>query len=107
MIEAEAVSAVAAHGQSVALRRKDRKRGRSPSSASCDSVRDAPAKGCSVPWNMLNTMNQIAAPLPKLPSTGAKVGPRTGSEVQSQRLGTEDAEPNNWQDDEIDAGHRG
>jgi hypothetical protein len=77
MIEAEAVSAVAAHGQSVALRRKDRKRGRSPSSASCDSVRDAPAKGCSVPWNMLNTMNQIAAPLPKLPSTGAKVGPRT------------------------------
>jgi hypothetical protein len=72
-----AVSSVAAHGQSVRLSRRERKRGSSPSSASCDMVREAPAKGCIVPWNMLSMMNQIAAALPKLPSNGAKVGPST------------------------------
>ena len=40
-------------------------------------VRAAPASGCIVPWNMLSMMNQIAAALPKLPSSGAKVGPST------------------------------
>jgi hypothetical protein len=40
-----AVSAVAAQGQSVAFRRSDKKRGKSPSSASWDMVRAAPAKG--------------------------------------------------------------
>ena len=74
---AAAVKRVAAHGQSVALMRSDRKRGSSPSSASCDIVRAAPASGCSVPWNMLSMMNQMAAALPKLPSSGAKVGPST------------------------------
>ena len=77
MIAEPAVSVVAAHGQSVAFMRRDKKRGRSPSSASCDSVRAAPARGCSVPWNMLNMTNQMAAALPKLPSSGAKVGPST------------------------------
>ena len=77
MLAEPAVSEVAVHGQSVALMRHDRKRGRSPSSLSCDSVRAAPASGCSVPWNMLNMMNQMAAALPKLPKSGAKVGPST------------------------------
>jgi len=44
-----AVNDVAAHGQSVAFIRSERKRGSSPSSASCDMVRAAPASGCSVP----------------------------------------------------------
>ena len=43
-----AVRSVAAHGQSV-LERHARKRGNSPSSLNCDSVRAAPAKDCIVP----------------------------------------------------------
>jgi hypothetical protein len=68
---------VAAQGQFVALRRKAKKRGSSPSSLSWESVRAAPAKGCSVPWNIFNMMNQMAAALAKLPRSGAKVGPST------------------------------
>jgi hypothetical protein len=50
-------------------------RGNSPSSDSCDSVREAPASGCIVPMNMLATMNQTAADLAIPASSGAKVGP--------------------------------
>jgi hypothetical protein len=78
MIAMPAVSSVAAHGQSV-LERQARKRGSRPSSLNCDSVRAAPAKGCIVPWNMFMMMNQIAAALPKLPSSGANVGPSTSA----------------------------
>ena len=102
-----AVSEVAAHGQSVAAMRHARKRGSSPSSLSCDSVRAAPASGCSVPWNMLNIMNQMAAALPKLPSSGAKVGPSTSARSLPELLGAEHAEPDDRQDDEIDARHGG
>jgi len=69
-----AVSRVATQGQSVRERRA-RRRGRRPSSESCESVREAPARGCRVPWSMLVTMNQIAAERPRPPSRGAKVGP--------------------------------
>ena len=56
-------------------------------------MRAAPASGCIVPWNMLSMMNQIAAALPKLPSSGAKVGPEHGGQILAQRLGAEHAEP--------------
>ena len=71
-----AVSSVATQGTSV-RERSASMRGSRPSSASCIRVRDAPASGCSVPWNMLNIMNQIAAALAVLPNSGAKVGPRS------------------------------
>ncbi len=71
-----AVSSVATHGASVRERRAST-RGSSPSSDSCDSARAAPASGCSVPENMLSTMNQIAAALAALPNSGANVGPST------------------------------
>ena len=71
-----AVRQVATQGASVRDLRS-RIRGSRPSSASCDIVRAAPASGCSVPWNMLNIMNQMAAALAKLPKTGANVGPST------------------------------
>ena len=74
MIDIPAVSSVATQGASVRVRRA-RLRGSSPSSESCESVRDAPASGCSVPWNMFSTMNQIAAARAKPPSNGANVGP--------------------------------
>ena len=102
-----AVSEVAAHGQSVAAMRHDRKRGSSPSSLSCDSVRAAPASGCSVPWNMLNMMNQMAAALPKLPKSGAKVGPSTMARSCPSGSGPSTPEPDHRQNDEIDAGHGG
>ena len=73
-IAISAVSQVATHGTS-RFERSASTRGSSPSSESCESVRDAPASGCSVPWNMLKTMNQIAAALAPLPSKGPKVGP--------------------------------
>src|SRR5438270_237061 len=69
-----AVSMLATQGASVRARR-DSTFGSSPSSESWDSVRAAPVNGVSVPWNMLRTMNQIAAALAALPSTGANVGP--------------------------------
>ena len=78
MTAAVAVSSVAAHGQSV-VERHARKRGNKPSSLNCDSVRAAPANGCIVPWNMFSMMNQIAAALPKLPRSGANVGPSTSA----------------------------
>jgi hypothetical protein len=65
-----AVSRVAAQGQSFADR-SPRNRGSTPSSLSCDSVREAPASGWSVPWNMLNIMKPIATALPALPNSGA------------------------------------
>ena len=75
-IAGRAVSSVATQGTSARERRASR-RGSSPSSASCISVREAPANGCSVPWNMFSIMNPIAAARAALPNTGAKVGPRT------------------------------
>jgi hypothetical protein len=69
-----AVSTVATHGTSYRERRASI-RGSRPSSDSCDSVREAPASGCSVPWNMLSTMNQIAAAFAAPPRSGANVGP--------------------------------
>ena len=75
-MENPAVSSVAIHGASV-RDRQPRNSGTSPSSASCESVRAAPASGCKVPWNMLNIMNQMAADLARFPSTGANVGPST------------------------------
>ena len=52
-----------AKGASVRERRSNM-RGSSPSTASCEIVRAAPASGCNVPWNMLSMMNQTAAALP-------------------------------------------
>ena len=69
-----AVSRVGIHGTSRRLRLAH-ERGSSPSSDSWESVRDAPASGCSVPMNMLAIRNQIAAALAAPASSGAKVGP--------------------------------
>src|SRR3954447_25510593 len=66
-------------------------RGSSPSSASCEIVRAAPASGCNVPWNMLSIMNQIAAALAKLPNTGANVGPSTS--IKSLPIGSGPSTP--------------
>ena len=73
-IDIPAVRRVATQGASVRVRRA-KLRGSRPSSDSCESVRAAPASGCSVPWNMLSTMNQIAAARAKPPNSGANVGP--------------------------------
>ena len=70
-----AVPTVATQGTSWRLRRA-RTAGSSPSSASWDSVRVAPASGARVPWNMLSIMNQIAVARAPWPKSGAKVGPR-------------------------------
>ena len=81
-----AVIDVAIHGASLRSR-QPKKRGSNPSSASCDRVRAAPASGCSVPWNMLNIMNQIAAALAKEPNTGAKVGPSSSARSRPSACG--------------------
>jgi hypothetical protein len=54
-------------------------------------VREAPASGCSVPWNMLRTMNQIAAAFAEPPSSGAKVGP--SARMSSPSMGWEPRAP--------------
>ncbi len=81
-----AVATVATHGASLRSR-QPKIRGSNPSSASCDNVRAAPARGCSVPWNMLNIMNQIAAALAKEPSSGAKVGPSSSARSRPSAAG--------------------
>ena len=80
-----AVSSDATQGASVRDRRA-RIRGSSPSSDSCDSVRAAPVSGVSVPWNMLKTMNQMAAALAALPNSGANVGPSTWASTDASPL---------------------
>jgi hypothetical protein len=69
-----AVSRVVTQGASLRLR-SAQLRGSKPSSESCESVRESPASGCSVPMNMLATMNHTAAALAPPASSGAKVGP--------------------------------
>jgi hypothetical protein len=69
-----AVSSVAIHGVSWRLRFAH-ERGSRPSSESWDSVREAPASGCSVPMNMFAIRNQMAAALAPPASSGANVGP--------------------------------
>src|SRR5437762_5825825 len=80
-----AVSTEATQGASVRDRRA-RIRGSSPSSDSCDSVRAAPVSGVSVPWNMLKTMNQMAAAWAALPNSGATVGPSTSASTDASPL---------------------
>jgi hypothetical protein len=52
-------------------------------------------------------MNQMAAALPKLPRSGAKVGAKHRGEVVSERLRTKHAEPNHRESDEIHSRHGG
>ena len=73
-----AVQSVATHGASLRKRRA-KTAGNKPSSASCARVRAAPASGCTVPWNILSIMNQMAAALAPAPNRGAKVGPSTSA----------------------------
>ena len=81
MIDAAAVTTMATTGASVLMLRNPMVLGRRPSSDSCESVREAPERGWMVPENMLNVMNQIAAPLARLPKIGAKVGPRSDARL--------------------------
>ena len=81
------------------------RRGSSPSSASCISVRDAPASGCSVPWNMFNIMNPIAAARAALPNSGAKVGPSTWARSCCSVSGPEHPQPDDGQEHEVHGGH--
>ena len=69
-----AVITVTTHGVSKRLRRA-RLTGSSPSSDSWARVRDAPARGCMVPWNMLETMSHTAAALAAPARSGANVAP--------------------------------
>jgi len=52
-------------------------------------------------------MNQMAAALPKLPRSGAKVGAKHRGEVVSERLRTKHAEPNHRESNEIHPRHGG
>ncbi len=50
-------------------------------------------------------MNQIAAALPKLPSSGANVGPSTKRQILAKLPRTENAEPHDRQNNKVDARH--
>ena len=100
-----AVSRVGIHGTSRRVRLAQ-ERGSSPSSESWDSVREAPASGCSVPMNMLLMRNQIAAALAPPASSGAKVGPRVRMSSPPMPSGPDRAEPDEREHDEEQPGHR-
>ena len=104
MIDIPAVSSVATQGASVRVRRA-RLRGSRPSSESCESVRDAPASGCSVPWNMFSTMNQIAAARAKPPNKRSECRAERLHQLALDRLRAKDAQPDERKHDEVERGH--
>ena len=76
-----AVSSVATQGQSVGSDAPNTAASRPSSDKLGQRARGAGQAAAGVPWNMLNIMNQMAAALPKLPNSGANVGPRRHGEV--------------------------
>jgi len=85
-IAAAAVTTVATQGVSLCERRA-RNLGNTASSASCDNVREAPASGCSVPWNILNVMKPTAIAFASEPTSGANVGPSSSARSRPSASG--------------------